>query len=650
MAAIIRGPLSFQLFSESTGALPSSRILRQEPNDWWRQLLSGSARPEPGDTNGPRPPRRTWWWPPATALLIFAALIGTDLAVDRCRFEAGSLLARPVFQGFKVRARRGPGLAGREGARISVGGLRAGSSLLVQLELAGFGARRRVRLLANGMPAGTAALGPDPAPVRLTVTSPDDGRVILRFAGARGRGFGVRVLGLEVSSAGAPRGRVPRQRLVLHAVLAVLAVAFAWRTTRRPRLRLAAPLVGAGVLCAAVVANRCATLPALPWLALSLAFPVAWLLLSDLLAAAARMSLSSSRWIAAAMLLRLGLVLIPGFDPIDVTFHVHRAWLFQAKGLVMSDAPGLSRVPYPPALYVVLGPFLTGEVHHDETVFRLAMGAMEALSPLLVLGLLRAGGASAAAAEAGAVTCAVMPEGTLVLAKGIACNIFGSFTGLLLVWALLRRVSAVTLAALLVLVALSHAPAAFTTISLVSLWWLMGLGRGDLARREFGRNLACLAVALGVAWVVYYRETALVAGAGAWMQLRWYRVGKAAQDLLLKFGLVPVIWSWQAMAARRVPEALRGLLTAWFTVGIGLLALALVTPLTLRFEYFLVPAVAMAAGTQIAAAVGRRVAWSAWAMALLLQSALGLLYAFGRLQIISVIMESPNWPFPVRLH
>ena len=80
------------------------------------------------------------------------------------------------------------------------------------------------------------------------------------------------------------------------------------------------------------------------------------------------------------------------------------------------------------------------------------------------------------------------------------------------------------------------------------------------------------------------------------LRVRWVRVGKTLQDLVLKFGGTPL---WLAVAGLRradLPPPLATLLASWIFCGVGYGALALLTPLPLRFEYFLAPAVAAAAG------------------------------------------------------
>ncbi|MCU0241645.1 MAG: hypothetical protein MUF51_04405 [Vicinamibacteria bacterium] len=177
------------------------------------------------------------------------------------------------------------------------------------------------------------------------------------------------------------------------------------------------------------------------------------------------------------------------------------------------------------------------------------------------------------------------------------------------------------------------------------------------AQDLFKRGLSLL-VALGVAWVVYYRETMFILDQPGvtikdptFFCVRWYRIGKIAQDLLLKFGGAPVILAVigmrsGALAARPV---LRSLLRSWFMVGAAFAALAVVSVFPLRFEYFLLPAVALATGVATQGRNGRAgqlLVHMALGVSLIIQSTIGWFHLQGKFQIIAVIMESPRWPFP----
>ena len=272
---------------------------------------------------------------------------------------------------------------------------------------------------------------------------------------------------------------------------------------------------------------------------------------------------------------------------------------------------------------------------------------------------MRAGGASSPAAAGGMVAAALMPEAVLVLAKGIACNVFAASMTLVVLIAALRRAALPVLGGLLAIACLSHMGAAASLVLLLALWWTWQRVRGELDPRRFIQLLAVLGTAALFAWAVYYREVSAVIeptgvrGNPAVGEVRWYRVGKIAQDLLLKFGLLPLVLAVIGMRAP-VPPALRTLLGSWFLVGLGLALVAVLTPFPLRFEYFVMPAVAIAAGlgaAELSRRDGTNARWVAlaWALVFGLQVLLGVLLLHDRFEIIAVIMESPRWPFPFKL-
>jgi hypothetical protein len=261
------------------------------------------------------------------------------------------------------------------------------------------------------------------------------------------------------------------------------------------------------------------------------------------------------------------------------------------------------------------------------------------------------------------VTLAVMPEGLLVLAKGIAANVLGSWLSLIVLWALLASASTPLLALLMAAAFLAHPGAAATLAALVlrGTFWEARSGRFPRSRaaRVAGAGLA----AGGLAWLAYYREVGAVTTStlaslgshlreapGAFFALRGIHALKIAQNLLLKMGGGPVVLAGAGMK-RGEPGPASGLLRAWFA-GCALLAvLAVMTPLAFRFEYFVAPALAMAAG--LGAEGWEREGKSRWVTALwtlsfMLQVVVGFALLLGRFELISVVIPSPRWAWPLR--
>jgi len=195
-------------------------------------------------------------------------------------------------------------------------------------------------------------------------------------------------------------------------------------------------------------------------------------------------------------------------------------------------------------------------------------------------------------------------------------------------------------------------------------WLAYGRWRRLLDARSARWLALVVSLALVVAWLAYYRavfDLALAAGAGvrdSWsagtgaLGVRWIQLGKIAQDLLLKFGGL-TLWAIAAGVRRREARvALQGLLVPWLVLGAAAGVAAVLTPVPLRFEYFLVPAFGICAGlaaeTWHGSPAWRRFQWVC-ALAFALQAAMGVLLLFDRFRLISVILESNRWPFPIKL-
>jgi hypothetical protein len=306
-----------------------------------------------------------------------------------------------------------------------------------------------------------------------------------------------------------------------------------------------------------------------------------------------------------------------------------------------------------PALHLADG------VRGEDLLTHLLAALFEGGCCLLVFALARGGGASREVAGAAAIAAAVMPEGTLVLAKAILCNTLGSLVGLAAVLAVVRGASAPALAALLALALLSHSGAAIATLLLLFAYWIWGALSDRSGRLQLARGIASVAAAALVAWAAYYHEIPLEleqSGApslgSSLLQIRWYRLGKLAQDLVLKFGFFPVLLAALGLRGLGAMPQLRRLIGAWVGVVAALALAAVVTPFPLRAEYFAVPAVAILAGlgAERLAREGRaRLVRRLWAATFALQAAIAVAFTTGRFELIAVILESPKWPFPFRI-
>lgn len=594
-----------------------------------------------------------------TGLLLLGCLeLGPRVVAAR----PGDPFQAVCFAGFRnYQAHTGARLT-RPGCRVRLTGLGSQANVDVRVGLARADEPAALSIEANG-----AAVTWRPSPGRpderqLSARADAAGRLELRFRYAEG----ARPLAVTRVEARQPGlAWPPWQRLAGYALaLALAGLAVAWCSSHPASVpagvATAALLLGLGLGLA-----RLTTLTVLPSLLLATAFGLACGRLAQRLGA----QRDAARWVGAAALLRLALVIQPNFPCIDVGFHSGTLVDFMAGQPIVSRAPNPDRhagalpMPYPPLAYALLAPLARAGVVPREALVRLALGLLEGSSALLVLLLARAGGLSGTAAGAAAATAAVVPEGLLVLAKGLLANALAAWLGLAALTAALRR-RPVLAAALLAATFLAHFGHALLVLPLVAGWLCLGAWRGALARPVVLRLALALGAALAVAWLSYYREVvdlALATSAAlreSWTAgptvygLRWIQLGKIAQDLLLKFGLLPLGLAWAGLRAAQRPSALRGLLEPWLAVGAAACLAAVLTPVPLRFEYFLVPALGLAVGLLAEwrpdSPQARRLP-ACWLAVFALQAALGALLLAGRFRLLSVILESTNWPFPVQL-
>ncbi|HYU43533.1 MAG TPA: hypothetical protein VEQ84_15395 [Vicinamibacteria bacterium] len=237
-------------------------------------------------------------------------------------------------------------------------------------------------------------------------------------------------------------------------------------------------------------------------------------------------------------------------------------------------------------------------------------------------------------------------------------HIAGSWLSLASLVAILAPVNAVTASLLATLALLAHPGAAATLAALLASWLAWSLARRRMSVTLAARIATCLAAGVLLAWLVYYRAaaeltvrtlTSIHTEPGN-VRVRWVHLGKILQDAVLKFGATPLFFVGSGL--RRAPDVLKGLLQAWLITA-GLLALlAVLTPIAFRFEYFAVPAVALAAGQGLAPLLRsprRSRAAAVWLVPLALQAGLAVVLFAGGFDPISVIIPADRWPlFGVR--
>jgi hypothetical protein len=597
----------------------------------------------------------------AGALLGLWIVGGADRTGTEAHVTADGVWDRSIFQGFSAWEPDAGRVAGPE-SELVLTGLWKQAPVAVAVTLASaLPTAQVVSVYANGVAAVSRDVGGRPGVLRFDAQADAAGRLRLRFAGDGRPVSAVRVVGLELVRTGS--GGIPAARWLLYACL-VLVVAVACRCgTMGIAGSFGVPLLCGLALASALRSERLLVVAWLPWLLTGLSLG----LLAFGVSKALRLSSSAAGWIAVSLTLRALLALHPAFQAVDLSFHAHNIWRFAAGQAITSrvSSPagdGMLTIPYPPLLYAVLSPLVSSEAQ-AETALRVAMLLLEGLTPWLVLGLLRAAGGSPGASAAAAVAAAVMPEGLLVLAKGIAANILGSCLSLATIWAVVQGVSPLLLALLAAAALLAHPGAAATLAGLVGLFVAAESRSGRLPARRAAAVGGAFALAASVAWFAYYREVAaptlrslgslsahMQQAPGSFFALRGVHVLKIVQNLLLKFGGAPV---WLAVVGLRSEARGRvgSLLRCWLGGGVLLAALAVFTPFAVRFEYFLIPAVAMAAGqgAELWRQAGRA-AWVnlAWGSSLALQAWIGYLLLLGRFEIISLVIPSPRWVWPLQ--
>lgn len=599
--------------------------------------------------------RRPWLRPGPLAALGLLLVVLLEVGPRTVVADPGNRLQQAAWAGFGQYQTRTSARGTRPDSRLRLDGLGRHADVELRARLARTEPVSPA-LQVNGAPASWRATE-DPAELALTTTADADGHVELRFdipEGARQLAIvslAARQPGLSLP----PLGRL----LPMALALALSGAWLAWARADRAAFGLGA-LGGALVLAAALGFDRLTTLVVLPSVLLAAVFGLGCGVLAVRLGAAR----DSARWVAAAALLRLVLVVQPSFPCIDVGFHSGTLLDYLEGELIVSRAPNPDRhagalpMPYPPAAYALLGPLVRWDVLPRELLVRVTLGLLEGSAPLLVLLLGRAGGLSPRAAGAAAATAAVMPEGLLVLGKGLLANAVASWAGLCALLGLMRRRFWLG-GALLALTFLSHFGHTLLLMPLLAAWMAYAWWLGVLEATAVRRVALAAAAALAVAWFAYYDDVAQLMlatsealrgswGAGASFHgLRYVQLGKIVQDLLLKFGLLPVVLAVLGLRHAPARSPLRVLVLPWLLVGLAAAVAAVLTPVPLRFEYFCVPALALAVGLY---ADGASASWLrlTWRAVFALQVALGALLLADRFRLMSVILESTLWPFPVR--
>ena len=324
---------------------------------------------------------------------------------------------------------------------------------------------------------------------------------------------------------------------------------------------------------------------------------------------------------AAALLLKLLVLLHPNMPVGDAMFHAHRFQGVLAGNLYFTSiAPGGYSFPYPPGLYVFASLF-AGMVRRgaaDMALLRTVATAADAVAGLFLYWIvMRAWGNRLAAAMAVALYH-LSPVGLAVLTTG---NLTNAFAQALAVGALglmgAGRARAGTFAALALVLAasyLSHTSTlAIVFVATVATAMLFLLRGGPSMRRvAAGVAVATLAAAV-LAVAVYYahfmdtyraelarigRETATASAdaggrtIGDRLKLVPYSIGAYMGAPVLLFAFVGAV----ELARRRETDRLALALAGWALSCLLFLAIGIVTPVDMRHYLAAVPVLAITAG------------------------------------------------------
>ncbi len=586
--------------------------------------------------------RDGWWLALASVLLLY----GADSLSTFARVQVDGVWDTGVFRGWGRFRADTESRGGNDTAAILLKGLGRSETVRVLVGLRAPSGGYTVAVDANA--ARAAQFIPDGTLEQIPFTARSDGAGQLVVRMQRLDNLPLRVFIRDVSVQ-LPRSWLRPRPLMLWFQFGVIAGAVGLWTRGRGSIARAAAFMGVVLLAGAIMLTRLHAFDYWPLVVWAIGLAALWSIVEGRLTTAG-LERFAARFALAVLIARLLLVMRPEFWGVDLGFQVQNMMRFKQGELIASAAPGVAVVWYPVALYALLSPICSTDILQNFATMRAALLVMEAVGALLVFALLRAGGASRLAGTCAAASYLALPEGLLVAIKGSATNELGNVVTIAVMGALVARRRLLWVVGVAALMLLSHSGAAVLGTLLFGVWSLEQRRRGEIdGRQVLARALALLA-ALAIAWALYYRHVPLILSADRAWFVRWYRSGKIAQDLLLKFGGAPLVLAVIGFRAARAP--LRGLAVSWLATAGAMGAVAVLSPYPLRFELFATPAVALLAGLgaeKLDRDKGRRWVKAAWLSAACVQFAMGVAYLWDHFYPIAVIMESPRWPFPFHL-
>jgi hypothetical protein len=602
----------------------------------------------------------------ALLLALAGALLWLYRSAPAFDLDAGSGDAEPFISGFHAPETAPDGLTfrwTRASATLLVPGFGRRDAVLT-LRLAGAGRGGAplpaVTVLAGGVPVAqftaTATVQPYTIAIPAALLHGGDALIELRTDEFRppndGRRLGVLVDAARLEAAGSAPA-LPPWRLALAAAAAVVATAAVGAATLgRPAPALALAAAVALALVAGLAADRFTT--AL-WLRAGAPLVAATGLLALAGLAVTRVRsrqraaldpappddprrTASGDWRAAAgplwlILWAVALAVLlgvahPQFRSSDLTMNVHKLEeVSQGRWLQTMALPGRSALPapYPPAYYAALLPAFPF-LKHDFGLLR-ALVTHSAALLLTALAAVAFVVAARAAGPAAGLWAALLhgfaPAGYLLVSQGNFANIFGQAAAglVLLLLATLpdwrRPAAAVAIVAALLLAGLGHFGVFLTLLLAVPAMALLVATLPPAGRRQALTLLGLFALALLVAFLLYYRhyvelavevagqiaaaraEGGAALGWNAGLAAEWRRTEQSLGWLGLPLAAAGLTGLWRSRTTA-------GRLTlGWLAAGavFGLVGLAL--GLTVRYHFFALLGLAVAGGLALAG-LGRR--------------------------------------------
>ncbi len=312
----------------------------------------------------------------------------------------------------------------------------------------------------------------------------------------------------------------------------------------------------------------------------------------------------------------------PQYRSSDLLLNVHRLEFVQRGEWVFTLAlpgPRALEAPYPPLFYAVMLPFAT--VIPDKIILvELFATLIIAIGALLTFALTRRlTGADAPALWAAGIY-ALLPITYNLASAGNFANLFGQgvatiyLVALIAAWGRWTRPATATLLTIgLTLALLGHFGVFLSLCATVPLFVLVLLFLGHAARIQALALAVSFVVALALSWALYYRfHSALLLGhlgdfLGGETNARGGIIAEAtlAERFRSEWANLLLWWGWPALPLalagvnllrRTVPSVPLVLALTWLATALPFFFVGLIAGLSVRFQLFVGPALAIAAG------------------------------------------------------